>query len=68
MSDIDHERLLDAETMVMLDRARWLCGHVCPLPECLPPDIEALACDAFRRLAEHLEGLARQAREKRARA
>ncbi len=56
MSDIDHERTLDAEEMLVLDRARWLCGgRPGPAPECLPPDIEAEAIAAFSMLSEHLE-------------
>jgi hypothetical protein len=49
--------------------ARAVCGaRIVPGPELLDPEIEALACDAFRRLAEYFEALAQQAREKRARA
>lgn len=49
--------------------ARAICGaRIVPGPPLLDPEIEALAIDAFRRLAEYLEELARQARQGKARA
>ena len=56
MNEADNERVLDHQTMLALDRARWLCGgHVGPLPEVLPPDVEREAVEAFRRLAQWLK-------------
>jgi len=44
----------DANGLAELDRTRALCAAYAS-PECLPPDIEAEACEAFRKLAAHLE-------------
>jgi hypothetical protein len=52
------ERVLDAETMALLDRVRWDCGiKWLPASECLPPEIELDAISAFRSLADCLEDI-----------
>jgi hypothetical protein len=57
------ERILDEDPMLLLGRARWLCGgRPGPAPECLPPDVEREAVAAFRELADELEARAPRGR------
>jgi hypothetical protein len=55
---------IDDDAADLFARVRALCG-VRVGPDCLPPDIEAEVCEAFRALANHLELVAFRARQQK---